>query len=577
MSFGFLSHKSARIPLACAVLTLLHLDCPAVFAQPPTLPLERPGEERPPLSASREPTLPSLALPPVTPPPGEDRLSTQVRVFVRQFQLTGNTVFADEELAQVTAPYENRRITAEELQEVRHKLTLYYVERGYINSGAVIPDQPVADGVINIQIIEGTLTDIDIGGNKRLRSGYLSNRLALGAGPPLNIQALQQRLQLLQQDPLIARVNAELVPGLKAGEGVLKVQVREETPYQFGLVFANDRPPSVGAERARLYAAHRNLTGWGDSIALWYGLTEGADDVSLAYALPLNAYDTTLTLGFIQSDSTVIEEPFADLDIDSELETYGITLSHPFYRTPQRTFSLGLSLERRHSKTFVQGIPFSFSPGVEDGESTVTVVRFFQEWLDRRLNQVIAVRSTFSLGIDALGATINAGGLPDGRFLAWLGQFQWARRFGERGNQVIFRTDLQLARESLLPLEKFSIGGGTTVRGYRENQLVRDNGWVTSLEFRLPIFRLPLPRISHGPEEGMVQLAPFADFGRSWNTDEPTPDPKTISSIGLGVRWDPSPSIHAQLYGGLALRNIDTAEHDLQDSGIHFALRLFYP
>ena len=34
-------------------------------------------------------------------------------------------------------------------------LTLAYIERGYVTSGAVIPDQTIEDGVILIEVIEG--------------------------------------------------------------------------------------------------------------------------------------------------------------------------------------------------------------------------------------------------------------------------------------------------------------------------------------------------------------------------------------------------------------------------------------
>ena len=140
------------------------------------------------------------------------------------------------------------------------------------------------------------------------------------------------------------------------------------------------------------------------------------------------------------------------------------------------------------------------------------------------------------------------------------------------------RADLQLAEDPLLPLEKLGVGGATTVRGYRENLLVRDNGFIGSVEFRFPVFRLPLPLISEGPQDGRVQLAAFYDFGWSENTDLKSPDPHTISSPGIGLRWDPHRQIHGELYWGFALREVgELGEGDLQDSGIHFALdiRLF--
>ncbi len=218
---------------------------------------------------------------------------------------------------------------------------------------------------------------------------------------------------------------------------------------------------------------------------------------------------------------------------------------------------------------------FSFSEGPINGVSNVTVLRFLNEWVDRSSNQVLALRSTLSWGIDAFGATNNNGNIADGRFFAWLGQFQWVRRLWDTDNQVLIRTDVQLTPDPLLPLEKFAIGGANSVRGYRENQLVRDNGAVASIEFRFPVFTLPIPGISRGPADGRVQFATFYDFGWSKNENGASPDPRTISSAGIGLRWDPHQKIHAQVYWGIPFRNVDEGgEHSLQDSGIHFLLNM---
>ena len=67
-------------------------------------------------------------------------------LYVLRFNLSGNTVFTNKELAEVIASYEERDISPEELQAVRNELTLFYVHRGYITSGVIIPDQSVIDG-----------------------------------------------------------------------------------------------------------------------------------------------------------------------------------------------------------------------------------------------------------------------------------------------------------------------------------------------------------------------------------------------------------------------------------------------
>jgi hemolysin activation/secretion protein len=387
---------------------------------------ERPGDERqrfPEIPLEPAPA-PGLTLPPLPLAPSDQRLSTQLRVFVKRIKLTGNTVFSEAELAPVVIPYEGRALTSEDLQSLRQALTRHYIDHGYINSGAVIPDQEVKTGVIEVRIIEGRLTELELRGNNWVRDSYIKKRVLLGSENTLDLKVLQERLQLLQQDRLIDRINAELRPGLRPGESLLRVQVVERRPYEIGASFNNWRSPSVRGLRGEVYGALYNLTGFGDSLGARYGVTDGLDDVGAFYSFPFTARDTRFKLYFDRSDSEVIEEPFDAIDIRSETKTYGVSFSHPFYRTPQRQLLGELIFERRSSETFLLGQPFSFSPGVRNGESEVTVLRLVQEWVDRRPNQVLAARSIFSVGLDALGATTSPRDLPDGQFFAWLGQFQ---------------------------------------------------------------------------------------------------------------------------------------------------------
>jgi len=77
---------------------------------------------------------------------------------------------------------------------------------------------------------------------------------------------LQERLLLLQNDPLVKRINAQLAPGLSAGESILNLTVEEAVPTHFAVDMNNHRSPSVGAERIELEALHGNLTGRADRL-----------------------------------------------------------------------------------------------------------------------------------------------------------------------------------------------------------------------------------------------------------------------------------------------------------------------
>ncbi len=559
-------------------LAAVCLCCGCVYALPPGFPganvgsFQRLGPQMLPEPAFKDSAPESeLISPRVLPTVDLDRLSTKLRVFVGKFVFTGNHVFSDEQLSEITSAYENRIITSAELQEVREKISRHYIEHGHINSGAVIPDQEVVDGTVTLQIVEGVLSSLEVSGNYYLNSDYIRERLLLGTGPPLKLGDLQRHVQLLHRNPIIKRINAELAPGNRRGESHLRVLVEEERPYQLMLEIDNQRPPSIGAHQYALSGHHGSLTGRGDMLSGRLSTTKGLGDLSLSYTLPLDARDTLLGVKFEKSRSFVVEKPFDAVDIRSESKSFGLNISRPIIRSKSDQLSLDLGLERRRSKTFLLGFPFSFSAGARNGQSSVTALRFSQSWLRQSRVQAVAVKSVFNLGIDALGATINPEG-PDGRFFTWLGQFQWARRLGKEGHQVIFRGGMQLSADSLLPMEKFVIGGADTVRGYRENLLVRDNGLVVSMEYRIPFFK-------GDRETPRLWLAPFFDYGRAWDKFGETPNPRSISSAGVGLRWDPHRQIHAELYLAAALRNIDRGdlEHDLQDSGIHFRFnyRLF--
>jgi hemolysin activation/secretion protein len=535
-------------------------------------PTGRSSEEPQPLPKALVPLPPPIQIPAPIPPEGKVVPFDMPRFFVREIRVTGNTVFSDAILKEVTAPYLNRELTDVDLESLRLALTIFYVNRGYINSGAFIPDQTITDGVMTIQIIEGKLVTIEVEGNRWFRSSYIQSRINLGAGPVLNIYALQERLQIIQQDERIQKLNAELRPDVKRGESILKVQIQDENPFKISLECNNFLSPSVGAERGQITLTHLNLTGLGDILSFTYGQSAGIfPEIDVSYALPFTARDLTLILRYRKNDFNVVEEPFKDLDIVSKSDIASITLRQPFYRTLNQEFALALMGEYLYNKTFLDDEPFSFSPGVKDGKSVVSAIRFTQEYSYRDLIQVIAIRSRLSFGTPAFGATSNQGkDLPDNQFMVWLLQFQWARRFKLLDLQTIGRVDLQLTNKSLIPLEQISVGGRYSVRGYPENTLVRDNGLIASLESRIPVIR-------NRPLADFLEFCQFADFGTAWNKDLPTPEPRSISSVGLGLRWGATfkyPILWRplfEIYWGTPLREVKTSgAWNLQDSGIHF-------
>jgi hemolysin activation/secretion protein len=452
------------------------------------------------------------------------------------------------------------------LFQVRSEITKYYVDRGYITSGAFIPQQKIKDGVVTIQVIEGTLEEIKVIGTRRLNSGYVRSRLEIATRKPLNRERLLEALQVLQLNPLIQNLSAELAAGTRPGVSTLEVTVREAKTFNAQLSIDNGRSPSVGSFRRQVQLSEANLLGWGDSLSVGYTNTDGSNGLDFNYTVPINPRNGTFAFSYGTSDNTVIERPFNTLDIQSYSKYYEATLRQPIIQTPNRELSVGVALTRRESQaSLLNGeVPFTVGGADENGRTSVTALRFIQEWTQRDSQQVFAARSQFSIGLDALNSTTNADS-PDSRFYAWRGQAQWVRLLAP-DTLLLVRGDLQFADRPLVALEQFGLGGQQSVRGYRQDALLTDNGFFASAEVRIPIWR-------RRQSQSVLQVVPFVDVGTAWNKGgTPTPDTSTLVSTGLGLRLQLGNRLNAQIDWGIPLVSIDSRKNTWQENGLYFSV-----
>ena len=263
------------------------------------------------------------------------------------------------------------------------------------------------------------------------------------------------------------------------------------------------------------------------------------------------------------------------MNIASENTNYEFTYRQPLLQKPTEDIAIGLTFSRNDSATTLGGEPFPLSRGAEtDGDTNISALRFFQEYTNRDANQVFALRSQFSLGVNLFDATINDDDRPDSKFLAWRGQAQYIRLLSP-DISLLLRSDLQFSDRPLVPVEQFSLGGALSVRGYRQDALLGDNGWFNSAEIRATILRIP-------DWETNIQLSPFIDFGKVWNTDKFDNvnnidldfAKNTLVSVGVGLRFQVSDVFAARIDYGIPLVDLETEGDSLQEDGIYFSLEL---
>ena len=177
------------------------------------------------------------------------------------------------------------------------------------------------------------------------------------------------------------------------------------------------------------------------------------------------------------------------------------------------------------------------------------------------------MRSQFCIGTGLLNATETSDSTPDGQFFSWLVQAQRVQQINN-DNLLIAQLDLQLTPNPLLSSQQFVIGGGQSVRGFRQNVRSGDNGVRLSVEDRITVKK----NASGNP---ILQVAPFIDAGLIWNADSNPnnlPGQTFLAGAGVGVLWKPLPRLNVRLDYGLPLIKLDDKGDNIQDDGLYFSL-----
>lgn len=529
--------------------------------------IERPSE-RPFSAPDRSDVDPLIEVLPAIPDAAEgtdrDRRDSD-HIRVQRIVFRGNSALETAELMAVAEPFLNRDLNGAGVEALRRRLTKAYVDAGYVNSGALIPRQDASDGTLLVDVLEGQVVEVRLSGLRHYRESVIRQRIVDRLGTPFRIDELENQLRILNQDPRIDQIAARLLPGPSRHEAILEVSIRESDPRRLKFQADNHESPSGGAFAGRLGIGHANAFGLGDEFRLDVSRTEGLTRLSGRYALPLSFARLPTSHLFFEGSlgiAELVENSLRRLEIETESSGLMLGYGQTLYESARDRVDVSIGFERRRSKTSLLGRGFSFGEGPENGRTEISVIRATGEWTHRGRSSVFAFRSLFNFGVDLFSPTVRRGEQPDSVFFSWLGQVRGTYRFPTSGIELRLRGDLQLADRPLLSLEQFSVGGAGSVRGYRRNQLVRDQGFSAALDVQIPLWR-------SGDGRTLFSAGPFADVGRSWNRDRVTPGIRTLSSLGAGFEWSPLENLNFDLEYAYPIRDAGTSG-DLQDESVYF-------
>ncbi|MDJ0601962.1 MAG: ShlB/FhaC/HecB family hemolysin secretion/activation protein [Crocosphaera sp.] len=493
--------------------------------------------------------------------------------------LTGNTAFTTQEILEAIEinnylnNYQGKNLDLATFNKIYSSLaetiTNYYLTQGYITSKATVNPLTSIEkkSKANIVIIEGNIAELKLIGRKNLNLAYICDRLLLGISSPLNITQLEKQLRLLSFDPLFETVDAKLQASGKPGLTIVVATVQETDKWEFGIGIDNFSPPSVGSNRSKIFLENKNLTGWGDNLSLSYyrSTTDGGNTLDAMYQLPLNTQEGTLQIRVIPSWTRITQDPLDDFNITGNKQVYEMSFRQPLWRNLSDEFSLSIGFRYQNGQTLING---EVAP-IENARNRSTIFQFGQDYLSRDPQGFWFLRSQFNWGVDLFDATVRSGSTPDSRFFSWLFQGQRIQQWDEN-NLMIIRAELQLTPDPLLPDQWFIIGGGESVRGYRQNIRFGDNGFRLSIENRITMMRNKL-------NQSTFEIAPFLDMGSVWFTDDNnnSPSQKFIMGTGLGLIWNDVATIEGlnlRLDYGIPLIPLPRLGNNLQEKGFYFQI-----
>lgn len=478
------------------------------------------GPERPDQPAPRTPT---LARPEVT-------ADGKPLFVLHAVSISGVTALAPEQLASSYRPYLGKMVSQADLAAIAQAISDCYRAAGYHLSRAIIPPQDIADGRIRIQVIEGSITEVDLKGDGAEQFGVRPMFNAVLAEHPSRLATLERQLLLVNNFPGVRIVDSSLEEiGGTSGRFRIVVQLKTWHVYAFtGL--DNLGSSSVGPWQTYATAAYNSLLTPGDTLAV--NLATIANDPRqlgfgrISYEAPVGT--DGLRLGGSALYSEVRPGDYRRLYGDVAT-TEAFELHSSFVAIQSQRQTLTLTAAAGFSDVSESDV---FGKLYDDHIRTISLATDYR--LQDAFGGLNYVTLTYRQGLDIFGAshidddfTSRDGANANFSVL----NFAYTR-YQELAGPWSAKLSMasQTASGPLFTSQQFYLGGNAFGRGYGTAEISGDNGVAGSFELRFD-------QQTHFSYLSRLQFYAFSDSGVVWNDGYHPWDGLSLISAGGGIRF----------------------------------------
>ena len=482
------------------------------------------------------PKAPKVSTPQINIPSHAVKAPTSSQTFfVRQIELTGNTVFPAAKLQALVMGSEGQSLTLSQLDALAKKITDYYHQHGYFLSYAYIPPQTLQNGIVHIAILEAKYGKTTLHNSSRVDNGLLKAVLdPFQPNAPVALTPLQHRLMLMSTIPGVIVSPATFSPGRTVGTSNMGITTTAAPLVEGNVLIDNYGSRYTGQEQFGGGVILNSPLGIGDRLSL-QGL--GSNNGNLAYgqigySVPLDGFGTRLGANYSYLHYH-LGNTFAHLNAHGNAWIAGIHLTQPFYLTPESSFYGRLEYEHKGLNDDIGAVGILNARHINEAKTTL----YGNHRDDLLGGGITSYMASYTYGTLAFNnAAAEAADLATahtaGNFSKWMIDLSRLQRL-PLDTTLFLNFQGQITNNNLDSAEQLILGGAYLLPGYPQGATAGDSGYAVTAEFRHPI-PIPLP----GKWQGQL----LADHGHVtinqhlW-TGFTGPNGASLSDVGLGVQW----------------------------------------
>lgn len=409
--------------------------------------------------------------------------------YIHKIYIYNATLLSDKKQREIIKPHLNQCVGMSGIAEITRQISDWYIHQGYITSRAFITEQDLSQGELHISVLEGRLDKITLEGSS---SSQLKMAFPGMEGGILNLRDIEQgmeQINRLRNDP----VQIEIHPGEKSGYSIVNLTATPEFPLSVSLNFDNSGQKSTGTGQFGGSLTANNVLGIADKWFISGGRssdfssTHDAQNVQAGLSIPYGYNLFDYSYSWSNYLSTIDNNGFGWASTGDSI-SHRFTTSRVLFRDGDIKTGASIGLTHQISNNSLNDVL------LDSSSRKLTSLQFGLNHTQKIFGGVATFNPTFSHGVSWLGAEEDNGkndDLPKAGFKKWSlnGSFQlpvaddlwWLTSFYS-----------QWSPDRLYGSERLTIGGESSVRGFKEQYLSGDNGgyWRNELNYRL--LTLPL-------------------------------------------------------------------------------------